>query len=74
MLATTIEIELKTNDNLVNAVNNHKFIIPSNKKYPLVEKITSILESQFTTCSIEHYQTQLSIRIMPKDQSIKKLF
>lgn len=74
MQPTTIEIELTTTDKQVNVINNHKFIIPSSNKYPLIEEITSILEGQFTTFSIENYQIQSSITNMSKDQSIKYTF
>lgn len=74
MQATTIEIGLTTNKNQVNTVNNHKFIIPINKKYPLTKKIKSMSQGQFITSSIEHYQIQSSITNISNNQSIEYAF
>lgn len=74
MQATIIETKVRTNNNQVNSVNNNKYIIPSNNKCPRTQEITSTLEGQFTTYSIENYQTQSSFTNMSKDQSIKYIF
>lgn len=69
-----IKTKLTTNGNQVNVINNYKFIILNNNKYPQTEKIISIPKGQLITCSIELYQIQSLITNMFKDQSVKYKF